>query len=220
MSTPTPDTAPLGLLGGTFDPIHFGHLHLADTAREVLGLAAVRFIPAGHPPHRHRPETPGADRLEMVKCAIADNPGFECDAREIDSPAPSYSVVTLRALRLELGNTRPLVLLLGLDAFLGLTTWYQWRELFSLAHIAVANRPGFALEPSKMAPELAAEYLARHAPVDALAAAPAGRIVAFDITPLAISATHIRAQIEAGRSVRYLCPDAVLHYIGAHRLYR
>ncbi len=214
----TPGTAPVGMLGGTFDPIHFGHLHLAETARESLHLASLRFIPAGYPPHRIEPQVSPAHRLAMVRLACAANPAFTVDEREINSLTPSYSVLTLQSLRAELGPDRPLVLLVGVDAFLGLPSWYHWWELFDLAHIAVANRPGYQLP--QMPPELATQFHARMGLPADLQHAAAGRIVCFDITPLAISATEIRARVAAGRSARYLCPDAVVDYITQHNLYR
>ena len=133
---------PIGVFGGTFDPIHFGHLRLAEEMAEGLGLSQVRFIPAGQPPHRGAPRTAASHRLEMVRRAIAGNPRFEVDAREVQRPDPSYTVDTLTALRAELGNEQPLWLLLGADAFSGLPSWHQWRQLFELANIVVAARPG------------------------------------------------------------------------------
>ncbi|HNG82176.1 MAG TPA: nicotinate-nicotinamide nucleotide adenylyltransferase, partial [Burkholderiaceae bacterium] len=117
------ETGPLGLFGGTFDPIHSGHLRLAEEAREQLGLAAVRLIPAGQPPHRDVPGAPAADRLAMARLAVADNPAFEVDPAEVLAAQPSYTILTLERVRAEVGPERPLVLLLGVDAFLGLPTW-------------------------------------------------------------------------------------------------
>ena len=147
---------PLGLFGGTFDPIHLGHLRLAETAREALSLERVRFIPAGQPPHRATPGASGADRLAMARLATADNPGFEVDAAEVDAAQASFTILTLERLRAELGPARPLVLLLGVDAFLGLPTWRRWTELFDFAHLAVASRPGYTLDEARLAPALAA----------------------------------------------------------------
>jgi len=135
---------PIALLGGTFDPIHFGHLRLAEELAETLGIGQVRLIPAGRPPHRGQPRAEAGHRLEMVRRAIAGNPRFILDEREIQRAAPSYSVDTLTSLRAELPPGTPLVLFMGADAFLGLTTWHEWRRLFELAHIAVAQRPGFS----------------------------------------------------------------------------
>ena len=123
----------LGLFGGTFDPIHYGHLRLAETAREALGLERVRFIPAGRPPHRGTPGASGTDRLAMARLATADNPAFEVDPAEVDAAQASFTILTLERLRLALGPQRPLVLLLGVDAFLGLPGWKRWTELFDFA---------------------------------------------------------------------------------------
>jgi len=141
----TSASKPIGLLGGTFDPIHYGHLRLAEELAEALNIGQVRFIPAGHPPHRGQPRAAAPHRLEMARRAVADNPRFLLDTREIDKTGPCYSVDTLAALRAELPPATSLVLFMGGDAFLGLTTWHEWRRLFDLAHIAVAHRPGYSL---------------------------------------------------------------------------
>jgi nicotinate-nucleotide adenylyltransferase len=211
---------PLGLLGGTFDPVHYGHLRLAEEAREALGLAQVLWIPAGQPPHRGAPGASARHRLEMVRRALSDNAAFALDAAEANACAPSYTVTTLERLRAEQG-TRSLVLLLGADAFLGLPGWRRWRDLLDLAHIGVATRPGFALSPEDW-PEALARVCGERLSADsaALRAAPAGRVVGFAMTPLAISASLLRARIAAGASVRYLLPEPVREYILAHDLYR
>lgn len=214
-----PDPAPLGILGGTFDPIHFGHLRLAEEARERLGLARVRLIPAGQPAHRGTPGANATQRLAMTLRAAAGNPALEVDDAEVLSDAPSYTVPTLERLRGELGPARPLVLLLGADAFAGLTTWHRWQHLFELAHIGVATRPGHSADIAALAPALAAQCRQRDADAAQLAAAPAGRIVRFPITPLDISATAIRAACARHESPRYLLPAGVVDYISEHRLY-
>jgi nicotinate-nucleotide adenylyltransferase len=212
--------APLGILGGTFDPIHFGHLRLAEEAREALGLARVRVIPAGRPPHRERPGTSAEDRLRMTAIALGDQAYFELDDAEVRADQPSYTVPTLERLRCELGAERPLVLLLGIDAFLGLASWHRWRDLFALAHIGVATRPGYVLDASAMDAGLAAEFRTRRqASPAALNTAPNGHIVPFEITPLAISATDVRERLAQGRSARFLLPAEVLDYIQTHHLY-
>ena len=214
-----PEAGPLGIFGGTFDPIHYGHLRLAETAREALGLGRVRLIPAGQPPHRATPGAAGAHRLEMARLAAADNPAFEVDPAEVEAAQASYTILTLERLRAELGPRRPLVLLLGVDAFLGLPSWRRWTELFDFAHLAVANRPGYALDGAVMPAGLAEQASRRQATPASLAIAPAGGLVQFDMTPLAISATDIRARNAAGQSLRYLLPPAVLDYISRHQLY-
>lgn len=218
--SPEGNSAPIGVLGGTFDPIHFGHLRLAEEAADRLGLAAVTLIPAGQPPHRAAPRVAADHRLAMVLAAIAGNPLLRVDAGEILAAGPSYTVLTLQRLRAAYGPQQPLVLLLGADAFLGLTTWHRWRELFDLAHVAVATRPSHVLEVGQMASDLAVEFRQRQAhAATALAATPAGVIIPFGITPLDISATAIRAGLAAGTSVRYLLPEGVLEYIRRHHLY-
>lgn len=210
---------PIGVFGGTFDPIHFGHLRLAEEMAEGLGLSQVRFIPAGQPPHRGAPRTAAVHRLEMVRRAIAGNPRFEVDAREVERPDPSYTVNTLTALRAELGNEQPLWLLLGADAFAGLPGWHQWQRLFALANIVVAARPGANLmQPDGLPEELKHELSQRQVP-DGSATGPAGSVVLQHMTALDISATRIRATLARQDSARYLLPDAVLDYIHEHQLY-
>jgi nicotinate-nucleotide adenylyltransferase len=214
------ELAPLAILGGTFDPVHNGHLRLAEEARSTLGMAEVRWIPAGRPPHRDAPHCTAEHRLAMVRLAIAGNPAFSLDPSEVLSGSPSYSVPTIERLRQQVGAQRPLVLLLGVDAFLGLSGWHRWQELFALAHLAVATRPGCLLDAEKMEPRLAGEFRRRLCRDAAeLGAANAGSIFHFAITALDISATALRATLAAGGSVRYLLPDPVLDYISTHQLY-
>ncbi|MDP2266783.1 MAG: nicotinate-nucleotide adenylyltransferase [Thiobacillus sp.] len=210
---------PIGIFGGTFDPIHFGHLRLAEEMAAALGLSRVLFIPAGQPPHREAPLIAAAHRLEMVRRAIADNPFFAVDAREVQRAQPSYTVESLTALRDELGPDQPLWLLLGADAFLGLAGWHQWQRLFGLANIAVVTRPGAqSLQPDVMAEPLKSEVLNRQV-ADHTAAGPAGSVWFQHMTPLEISATAIRETLSRQGSVRYLLPDTVLNYIYEHQLY-
>lgn len=216
--------APLGLLGGTFDPIHFGHLRLAQEAHEALRLERVLLIPAGQPPHRDTPRSNPAHRLAMAQLAASGNAHLAVDAGEVFASGQSYTVLTLERLRQAHGPERPLVLILGADAFAGLSTWHRWRELLDFAHIAVATRPGYAVHPGGelqgLPPELDSLCAERRTSDPAvLRHAPAGRIIAFAMTPLAISASLIRKLIHDGRSARYLLPDPVLDYIGLHHLY-
>jgi nicotinate-nucleotide adenylyltransferase len=212
-------TRPIGIYGGTFDPVHFAHLRLAEEAADALGLERVRWVPSGNPGHRSVPRTPAAHRVEMVRRAIAGNPRFELDAADAQSSEPLFSIDTLARLRRELGPERPLVFLVGADQLLALDTWRRWQELFLLAHFAVASRAGIAIAPDTLPPAVAAELARRTGDPGSLAAAPAGRFVTFAMTPLAISASAIRAQLAAGRSVRYLLPAEVLTYIEANALY-
>lgn len=215
-------SAPIGILGGTFDPIHFGHLRLAQEVADQLRLAEVRFVPGGTPPHRAAPAAAVADRLAMVRLAVAGNALFTVDSRETANAAPGYTVDTLTALRTEAGPAQSLVLLLGADAFLELATWSRWHQLFGLAHIAVAYRPGFPVDTwqARMPQPLAAEYNARlvHQPF-AVHVAPAGGITVVPIAELDISATMIREATRQGRSTRYLLPDNIFQYIQEHKLY-
>ncbi len=212
---------PLGLFGGTFDPVHFGHLRLAEESIAHLGLGGVRWIPAGQPPHRGTPQVTAQQRLQMVHLAMASNARFSLDPSEVEAEAPSYTVHTLERLRRELGGEQSLVLLVGADAFAGLATWHRWRDIFALAHIAVSHRPGFPVEISSLPHELATEFNDRRmANVDGLKASSAGGIVTFAMTQLAISATQIRKLLANELSARYLLPDSVLDYIQTHSLYR
>ncbi len=210
----------IGLFGGTFDPIHLGHLRLAEELSQAIGLSHVRFIPAGQPPHRRRPQTAAHHRLEMVRLAIADNPGFVLDDRETKRNAPSWTVETLESLRIELGNTQPLYLLLGADAFLGLPGWHRWQELFELTNIAIAHRPGYPQNQWQEAMPLGLreQFETRLAQADCAHSA-AGRILIKPITALDISATGIREALQHHHSPRYLLPAPVLDYIDQHHLY-
>ena len=214
--------APLGILGGTFDPIHYGHLRLAEEVGDALKLSEVRFIPTGTPPHRANPGTAAGDRLAMVRLATAENDHFRVDDREVRREGRAYTVDTLTELRGELGTTRPLVLILGADAFLDLATWSRWQMLFGLAHLAIAYRPGFPVDTwqSRMPQPLAQEYTKRlmHQPLS-VHLAPAGGIVVVPLTALDISATALRDALRRAASPRYLLPDSVLAYIRSHRLY-
>lgn len=212
-------TAPLGLMGGTFDPVHYAHLRLAEEAADHLRLARVRWIPAGNPGHRGAPRTAGAHRAAMVAAAIAGNPRFELDDAEAGLAGPVFTIDTLGRLRRELGRETPLVFIMGADQLHAFHTWRAWRELLDLAHFAVGERPGFALEAAALDATVAAEWSRRRGGPDALAAAPGGAIVSFPLTQLAISASEIRHTLGRGRSARYLLPPEVLAYIASHHLY-
>jgi nicotinate-nucleotide adenylyltransferase len=215
-------SSPIAILGGTFDPIHYGHLRLAEELAEALEIAQVRFIPAGRPPHRGQPRADARHRLEMARLAIAGNPRFVLDEREFRRATPSYSVDTLTDLRAELPAGTPLVLFLGADAFLGLTTWREWRRLFELAHVAVGQRPGFSAAAWEDAlPDPLRRILSTHRGDTAgeILEKPAGLVFLHGITQLDISASRIRDRALRGRSLRYLLPDAVITYLNENRLY-
>ncbi|NJD31974.1 MAG: nicotinate-nucleotide adenylyltransferase [Gammaproteobacteria bacterium] len=197
---------PIGVFGGTFDPIHFGHLRTGFELLQVLRLTELRFVPAGSPPHRDVPLAAAGLRLEMVRAAVSDQPGFVVDDREVRREGPSYTVTTLAELRAEHPGC-PLCLVVGMDAFLGLPKWHQWREILGLAHIAVAHRPGWRAPTAGLLGEILAECGASD--VDELHEATAGRVYVHPVTQLEISSTDLRNIIVSGRDPRYLMPDAV-----------
>jgi nicotinate-nucleotide adenylyltransferase len=197
---------PIGIFGGTFDPIHFGHLRTAFELQLALGLEELRFVPAGAPPLRDAPLADAALRLAMVRAAIEDQPGFTVDDREVRRAGPSYTVTTLSELRAEV-PLRPLCLLVGMDAFLGLHRWHQWREILRLAHVVVAHRPGWRAPGDGALGELLA--LRGTSSAASLREEGAGRIYVHPVTQLEISSTDLRNIIVSGRDPRYLVPDAV-----------
>lgn len=206
----------VGIFGGTFDPVHFGHLRAALEASEILGLADFRLLPAGRPPHRSPPVASAGDRLAMLRTAVSGHPVFRVDDREVRRDGPSYMVDTLRDMRDEKGDA-PLLLMVGQDAANGLDRWHQWRSLFELAHLVVLCRPDSDHDYS---PELAREMLPRCAGSAAeLMSAPAGLIWSIEVTQLAISSTDIRQRLAAGRSASFLLPESVIEYIQAQGLY-
>jgi len=214
--------APIGIFGGTFDPVHYGHLRLAQEIAESVRMAEVRFVPAGTPPHRAAPHVTSQQRLEMVRLAVTGNPLFTVDDREVKRSGPGYTIDTLAEMRREAGATRPLCMLIGADAFLELATWHRWHELFGLAHLIVAHRPGFPPEswPERMPQPLAREYAARLLLQPfAVHLSPAGGIATQAIAALDISGSMIRDSLARGVSPRYLLPDPVLDYIRSHDLY-
>jgi nicotinate-nucleotide adenylyltransferase len=216
-------TQPIGILGGTFDPIHHGHLRIAQEALEQCGMSQVRFMPSGTPPHRPAPYAPAKARWEMVRLAVNRHPDFMVDVREVFRTDPCYTVDSLTALRAELGMQQPLCLILGGDAFLQLHTWHEWQQLFALAHIVVLQRAGGLPLGNAMAQAdeaLQTEYRARLAPgAQALHESPAGTIFVADMPALEISSTDIRRRCTDGKSIRYLVPDAVTHHIQTNQTY-
>jgi nicotinate-nucleotide adenylyltransferase len=203
--------------GGTFDPVHAGHLAVARAARAALG-ADIAFVPAADPPHRPPPGADARHRAAMLARAIAGEPGFSVDRRELERDGPSWSVVTLAGLRAELGPGRPLVWLVGADAFRGLPTWHRWTELLGLAHFVVAVRPDHALEPL---PAPLAEAIADRFAADAaeLLEAPAGRVWVLAMPPHPASSTRLRERLRAGQDPGDWLPAAVAAYIARHGLY-
>lgn len=201
---------PVGILGGTFDPVHHGHLRLAIEMRDALGLSAVKLVPAPNPRLRDQPSTSPSRRLRMLEAAVKGAEELEVDDREIHRAGPTYTVETLRSFRNEL-NDVPLCLIVGADAFVRLDQWHRWTELAELAHIAVAGRPGATLPDSGPVADLMRER-GTEDPAQ-LQIRPAGCVIVRQIPALDISGTRIRALLGAGRSVRYLVPDPVINLI-------
>lgn len=209
----------IGVLGGTFDPIHRGHTQLAHDAFSALGLDELHCVPAGTPPHRAAPVADAADRLAMARLAFADQPGYVVDDTEIMQPGPSWTILTLERLRGVFPDAA-LVLIVGADAFLGLPSWHRWQALIGLAHLAVANRPGSDLDVATMPEALKQLWQTHHATdFSELRHSPAGRIVSFTMTPCTVSATQIRSAVRLGQSIAGLVPTPVENHIHHHHLY-
>lgn len=208
-----PEDRRVGILGGTFDPIHYGHLVVAQQVCEALRLDRVLFIPAALPPHKLDEEiAPAADRAAMVELAIAANPGFAMSAIELQRAGPSYTVDTLAELVEEAARqrvARELYFILSSEALAGLGRWHEPERLLRLARLAVVQRPGAPL------PDMA--QLGDMLPGGA---ASVDRVECVDTVPLANSSSDVRARAISGRSIRYLVPPAVEAYIRDHRLYR
>lgn len=207
----------LAILGGTFDPVHFGHLRPALEVREALGVERIHLVPARTPPHRDDPGADAKHRLAMLELAVEGLKELVIDRRELERDGPSYSVDTLQSLREEYPD-RPLALVIGEDAFASLSTWRRWQRIPELAHIVVMTRPG---APRVL--DAALENLAAERRLDdpaQLGDSPSGGLAAIPVTPLAISASGIRALIREDRDPRWLLPDAVRAYIIEHGLYR
>jgi nicotinate-nucleotide adenylyltransferase len=206
----------IAIFGGTFDPVHFGHLRAAVEAGEKLGLDDLRLVPASLPPHRSQPVASAAQRLDMLRLAIEACPALRVDDRELQRPGASFMVDTLEELRGEFSDS-PLLLLIGQDAANALDSWHRWRRIFELAHLVVMRRPDAHFNCNK---ELAEQIEARrvdHAGV--LGDSNCGCVLPLEITQLDISATLIRDLFATGRSPRFLMPDNVIEYIYEQRLY-
>lgn len=197
----------IGVFGGTFDPIHYAHLAVAEAARDAVGLERVLFVPAGDPPHKRDRTISGAGhRLAMVEAAVAGNPGFAVNRMELDRPGPSYTIDTVRELLAGDGMTGRVALILSAEAFLELPTWREPASILELAALIVAPRDGY--------PDATEAFLEHEFP-----GVPA-RAVFLDGPRMRLSASELRARAATGRSLRYLVPDAVAAYIGDHALYQ
>jgi nicotinate-nucleotide adenylyltransferase len=207
---------PIGLFGGTFDPIHYGHLRTAFELWQSLRLAQVRFLPTGNPPHREPSLASAELRLQMVQAAIGGIGAFVADDREMRRTGISYSVDTLLDLRREFPG-RSLCLLLGMDAFLGMPHWHRWREIFELAHVVVAHRPGWKAPITGPLGEVMVDR--GTGSVRELHGAPAGRVYVHAVTQLEISSTELRQLILAGRDLKFLVPEPVRELIATSGCY-
>lgn len=205
------------IYGGTFDPIHHGHLRLAVELRERLGVSEVSLMPCHVPPHRDVPGASSAQRVALLELAIANEPGLTLDNRELGRNGASYTAETLRQVRAELGPEQPLTMVLGTDSFASFDRWQEWQRIPELAHIVVVRRPGPGLESGSVPARLLEERAVDR--VEALYSAPCGHILELDPPLLDISATGIRERILSSRSPRYLLPDSVWHEIRRLGLY-
>ncbi len=214
-----PRPARIAMLGGTFDPVHLGHLRSAVELREALALDRVHMVPASVPPLRGEPRVAPEQRLALLRLGIGDTPGLVADPRELQREGPSWSADTLASLRGEYGGEARLVMALGHDAFLRLAEWRDPERLFALAHLVVVDRPDFE---AALPAELRALIDGREVgDGEALMARPAGGLLRLSLpSRMAISATEVRRRLAEGRSVRYLLPEAVEHYLLEHALYR
>lgn len=214
----------VGIFGGTFDPIHCGHLQIAEQVRDAAGLSTVYFIPAGEPRLRNPPVASARDRVAMVSAAISDNPGFALDECEVRRQSVSYTIDTLRELKQRLGEHATLCFIIGTDAFQKLPGWHEWQALFGLCHFIIADRPGYRLaapDTGALSDRVLEEACAgrRISVAKDLEKTSSGLIFVAPTTLTDISSTTIRARIGAGKSIRYLVPDAILDYIDNHHLY-
>jgi nicotinate-nucleotide adenylyltransferase len=210
---------PIGIYGGTFDPIHYGHLRPNLELCELLGLDHVRFIPAYLPPHKDKPQTSVEHRLEMVALAISKEERFVLDDREIKRGGASYTIDTLKSLRQDYPDS-PLCLLMGMDAFSGIDSWYHWQELLNYAHIIVSQRPETDFDVQARWPErIQAFYQSHKADRETIGQSLCGKIRLEAVTQLSISATNIRRRLKNNQSVRFLMPEPVINLIKYNNLY-
>lgn len=208
-------TTKIGILGGTFDPVHFGHLRPALDVAEQLSLEHIRLIPSAEPPHRAEPVATAQQRVALLQLAIKNNPRFVVDDRELHRKGPSYTVDTLYSLKQEFPESS-FYLMLGTDAFLGIQSWQEWNQLIELAHIVVMQRPNETLTMPADLEQWYQQYLANEESQYKLA----GSIIPVTVTQLAISASQIRNQLAEGESPQFLLPDAVISLIEMLGLYQ
>lgn len=204
----------IGILGGTFDPIHYGHLRTGLEVAQQLNLQHIRLIPSARPPHREQPQASVEQRLSMLHLAVKNNPYFIVDDRELEREGTSYTVDTLLSLRQDFPDN-PLYFILGEDAFLGIQSWHRWQQLLSLTHIVVMNRPGETSMPTGLS-DWYQQYLA----VETDREKPIGNIWPVEVTSLAISSTGIRHTLSQNLSPQFLMPDTVIQLIQQAGLYQ
>ena len=212
----------IGIYGGTFDPIHYGHLRIAEELCDTIGLQKIFFVPSGLPRLRQIPAASREHRAAMVRLAIQDNPRFELDTREINRTGVTATVQTLREYQHETRIDAAFCFILGIDAFIKIDQWTEWLELFNLCHFIIVARPGFAslTETQQFSDDVQREYLSRRAvKVSDLALQSSGFIYTAQTSMLDISASQIRTLLSAGKSIRYLLPEKVYDYIKCNRLY-
>jgi nicotinate-nucleotide adenylyltransferase len=209
------------LLGGSFDPVHNGHVALGSYFVKLLAPDALRLIPAGNPWQKHRLQACAEDRVEMLRCAFARQPvPVVIDRQEIERGAATYTNDTLRAIRAELGPEASIVFLLGADQLHQLESWQEWRQLFDYAHLCAAARPGFAMDGPSLPPAVAREFSRRAGTPEQIRATPHGLTYLASNLAVDVSATEIRAALQRGERPASLMPATVLDYIEQHHLYR
>lgn len=215
------DPAPkrlIGIFGGTFDPVHNGHLRMAQEIVDAAPMTELRFVPCHVPPHRETPRASASERVELLRAALSEgDPRFRIDTRELEREGPSYMVDTLGSLREELGEKTAIALILGHDALMGLSTWSRWTELTELAHLIILPRPGYRPE----LPEVLSAHLKNRISEDPqhLLTSPHGSVVPITTSQLEISASQIRELLKRHQSARYLLPEPVLQRIHSLGLY-
>lgn len=206
----------IALLGGRFDPIHLGHLHVAKAVHRLLGANETRLIPCHDPPHRDKPKAAAEDRIKMARLAASTEPGIYVDDREIQRAGISYTIDTLKSLRQELPDTA-LALIMSADTFSEFTRWHEWKEILTYAHIVIVNRPSSQLPTQGELKNFLKEHETKQS--EELRETPAGKILILDIPASDISATKIRQQIQNGKNPSQSLPKTVWDYITTHKLY-
>ncbi|MCW8886307.1 MAG: nicotinate-nucleotide adenylyltransferase [Motiliproteus sp.] len=208
----------VAFMGGTFDPIHNGHLRTALEIRQLLGNDEIRLIPCHVPVHRGLPGSTSEQRLQMAELAVAEEPGLVVDDRELISPQANYSIHTLQSLRSQIGEQTSLCMVMGMDSYLTLPSWHRWQEFLDYAHLLVVQRPGWKFSNGDPMQSWTEQHLVDD--IDLIRKRPCGHVLLYQLTPLGISATQVRDLVGANQSPRYLIPDPVWNYIREQGLYR